>query len=395
MSRFFARGRRAKAGRNHTKKSVLVALTAAIFGSLLSGSLQAAEKITFTDLAGRTVSVEAPVKAMILGEGRYLPSLAILDRDNPLARVAGMMGEFELFDPAGYKQFAEHFPAIEDIPRVGRNSAATMDIERVAALNPDVAVFGIGGTHSPGEGHTDIIEKLEAAGIPVVFIDFRNEPLENTPKSMRLLGRLTGKEAEAEEFLNFYDEQLAKVTKRLEGVTDKPTVFMELHVGLRPECCNSIGRQMLGRLVDFAGGENIFGDTIPGSFAAVSVEELLVRQPDIYIGSAIGSVLTAEQFPNRIVLGSYAEETVARQTLAHVRERTGLKSLDAVKADRVFAIWHHFYNSPMHFAVIQAMAKWFHPDLFADISPEQSLVEFFDRFQAFPINGVYWVSLEK
>lgn len=394
MKHIFARGRRAKADRNQTRQSVMAVLTAAIFGSLLSGFVHAAEKITVTDLAGRNVTVNAPVKAMILGEGRYLPSIAILDKDNPLHRIAGMMGDFELYDPAGYRQYAEHFPTLDDIPRIGRNSAATMDIERVAALMPDLAVFGLGGGHSPGERHTDIIEKLEAAGIPVIFIDFRIEPLTNTPKSMRLLGRLMGREAEAEDFLRFYEKQLETVMTRLDGVEDKPSVFMELHVGLKPECCNSIGRQMLGRMVDFAGGRNIFADAIPGSFAAVSLEELLVRQPDIYIGSAIGSILTADQFPKRIVLGAYADKSVAERTLAQIHERTGLQHLAAVKAERVHAIWHHFYNSPMHFAVIQAMAKWFHPALFADLSPEQSLREFFDRHQPFSMNGVYWVSLE-
>jgi iron complex transport system substrate-binding protein len=394
MYQFFARGQRAKADKNPGKHSMLVALTAAIFGSLLSGSVHSADTITVTDLAGRTVSVDAPVEAVILGEGRYLPSIAILDRENPLQRIAGMMGEFELYDPAGYKQYAEHFPAIEEIPRIGKNNAATMDIERVAALTPDLAIFGLGGGHSPGEKHTDIIEKLEAAGIPVIFIDFRIEPLENTPKSMRLLGKVFGKEAEAEAFLSFYQAELDKVTKRLHGVTDKPSVFMELHVGLKPECCNSIGRQMLGRMVDFAGGKNIFADSIPGSFAAISLEQLLVQQPDIYIGSAIGSVLTADQFPKRIVLGSYADKAVAKRTLSFIHDRTGLKSLEAVQANRVHAVWHHFYNSPMHFAVIQAMAKWFHPDLFADLNPDLALTEFFDRFQPFPKNGVYWVSLE-
>ena len=394
MYQFFARQRRAKAGKNPSKHSMLVALTAAIFGSLLSGSVRSADTITVTDLAGRAVTVDAPVKAVILGEGRYLPSVAILDRENPLQRITGMMGDFELYDPAGYKQFAEHFPAIEDIPRIGKSSAATMDIERVAALTPDLAIFGLGGGHSPGEEHTDIIEKLEAAGIPVIFIDFRIEPLEHTPKSMRLLGQVFGKEAEAEAFLSFYEAELGKVTKRLNGVEDRPSVFLELHVGLKPECCNSIGRQMLGRMVDFAGGRNIFAESIPGSFAAISLEQLLVRQPEIYIGSAIGSVLTADQFPKRIVLGAYADKAVAKRSLSFIHDRTGLKSLKAVQANHVHAIWHHFYNTPMHFAAIQTMAKWFHPDLFADVKPGLALTEFYQRFQPFPMNGVYWVSLE-
>ncbi|MBO6838753.1 MAG: Fe3+-hydroxamate ABC transporter substrate-binding protein, partial [Alphaproteobacteria bacterium] len=66
---------------------------AAIF--IAAVSAQAKDLVTVTDLAGRTVEVAVPVQRIVLGEGRFLPSLGILDREDPTARIVGMMGDFE------------------------------------------------------------------------------------------------------------------------------------------------------------------------------------------------------------------------------------------------------------------------------------------------------------
>ena len=58
----------------------LLALAAATL--IWSANASAGETVTLTDIAGREVTVEVPVKHMILGEGRFLPSIGILDRRN-------------------------------------------------------------------------------------------------------------------------------------------------------------------------------------------------------------------------------------------------------------------------------------------------------------------------
>lgn len=355
---------------------------------------KAGETVELTDLAGRTVSVQVPVQRIILGEGRFLPTLAILDRDNPVERVVGSMSDFELYDPTGFALYKKHFPSLADIAHVGKSSAASFNLETVISLNPDVLLLGIGGGHSPSEKHTDVLEKLTKAGVPVVFLDFRVEPLANTPTSMKLLGTLMGKEAEAEEFLSFYRSEMDKVQSLLAGIDKRPTVFMELHVGLRPGCCSAMGNQLMGRFIDWAGGKNLVGDQIPGTHGTVSLEYLLTAQPDIYIATAIGSPMTVEKFPERIALGAGATASMARDSLARVQLRKGFSNLDAVTSGKAYAIWHHFYNTPMHVAAIQAMATWFHPDRTKELSPQTTLREFFQRFQPIPLDGLYWTGLE-
>ena len=51
-------------------------------------------------------------------------------------------------------------------------------------------------------------------------------------------------------------------------------------------------------------------------------------------------------------------------------------------------------SSPLNVAAVQAIAKWLHPDLFADLDPEATLRTLYERFQAVPLSGVYWTGLE-
>lgn len=366
-----------------------------LLGLLISlSSAQAKEQIELTDLSGRKVKVSVPVDHIILGEGRFLPTLGILDRDDPTKRVVGMMGEFKKYDPASYAQYRKHLPQIDKIPLIGSSSSASFSVEKAFTVKPDVALFGLASGHGPNNKNKSILDQFKSAGIPVVIIDFRIDPLVNTPKSLKILAKLFGKEKEANEFLTFYHQQLGIVSERLHNVKKRPTVFMESRVGLMPNCCEAIGNAMMGRFISWAGGRNVFGDLIPGTHGMVNVEHLITSQPDIYIGTAIGSTITQKKFPKFIALGANTEEAMAKVSLERATKRTGLAELKSVQAGRAYAIWHHFYNTPMNVAAVQAMAKWFHPDLFRDLDPRQTLETYFNRFQPFPVDGVYWTILK-
>ena len=56
------------------------------------------------------------------------------------------------------------------------------------------------------------IEKLGKVGIPLVYVDFREKPMENTEASMRIMGKLFGKETKAEDFIKFRADSIARVT---------------------------------------------------------------------------------------------------------------------------------------------------------------------------------------
>ncbi len=58
-----------------------------------------ADMITVKDVTGRDVEVNAPVKHMILGEGRQIYFLAALDREAPFQHVVGWRDDLPKADP--------------------------------------------------------------------------------------------------------------------------------------------------------------------------------------------------------------------------------------------------------------------------------------------------------
>ncbi len=354
----------------------------------------AAAQTTVTDLAGRSVRIPARVERILLGEGRLLPAFAVLEPGDPSARLVGMMGDFEQLDPAGYAPWRTRFPRLDAIPRIGRSQAGTFSDERALALRPQVAIFGLGGGHGPGERDRETLARMEAAGVAIVFVDFRHDPLANTTRSMKVLGEVLGQAERATAFNAYWQQQLQRVQQRLaERKPEPPTVFLESRVGLSEACCETMVG-MMGLLLDAAGGRNIARGLLPGEHGTLNPELLLARQPAVYIGTAIGSAQTQAQSPQRIATGAGVSVDLARQSLQRSLQRPQIRPLQAVQQHRAHAIWHHFYNSPFNVAAVQAMAKWLHPTLFADLDPRQTLQEMHRRFQPIELQGEYWTSVE-
>lgn len=350
--------------------------------------------IMVTDLAGRTVRVPAKVERILLGEGRLLSALAVFDKDDPTRRLVGMMGEFEKLDPPGYAQWARRFPQIDKVPRVGRTSSGSFSDEQAIALKPQLAILGLAGGHGPSERDRETLARLEAAGIAVVFIDLRHDPLAHTPRSMQLLGEVLGKKAEAEAFVGYWRQQLSLVTDRLaKGRPEAPTVFLENRVGLSEGCCDTMVG-LVGKLLDAAGSRNVAKDLVPGEFGTLNPEFLIARQPRFYIGTGIGALATQQQTPTRIVLGADATPEAAQASLARAVQRRGIAQLQAVKEGRAYAMWHHFYNSPFNVVAVQVFAKWLHPELFTDLDPRATLRTMYERFQPIALEGTYWTALQ-
>ncbi|CAN5482182.1 iron-siderophore ABC transporter substrate-binding protein YiuA [soil metagenome] len=375
---------------NKTRRLMLASLGVA--WSLAAGLAQAADGL-LTDLAGRTVRLPASSERILLGEGRLIPALAILEGEDVSRRIVGMPGDFEQLDPAGYAQYVRRFPRLREVAHTGRTTAESFSVEKAIALKPDVALFGLEG-HGPSPNDRETLARLSAAGIVVVFIDFRKEPLQNTVRSMEILGRVLHRDKEAAAFVAEYTAQLALVTRRLATLkAPGPTVFLENRVGLGEECCATMSNGLMGRLLDAAGGTNMAKGLVPGAFGMLSLEHLISRPPDVYIGTAIGSSETVARMPMRIVLGAGIDAQTAQDSLARAVQRKGIATLPAVRQGRAHAIWHHFYNSPFNVVAVQVFAKWLHPELFRDLEPRQTLAMFYQRFQPVPLDGQYWTTL--
>lgn len=367
-------------------------LLTAAYGLLLavSGSVSA-QDIILTDIAGRQVTVDAPVQRMILGEGRQVYLLGALQPEAPFDRVVGWREDFSQADPDNYAHYAERFPELKQIPTFGGFKDGTFDVEQAASLQPDVVLMNLEARQATEDAAYD--EKLAKLGIPIVYVDFREDPLENTTPSMRLMGQLLGKETAAEEFIAFSEAQMARVTDVIaDNTPERPDVFIDRAGGYSEDCCMSFGPGNFGEYVELAGGHNIADGIIPATFGTLNPEQIIAANPDHVVVTG-GSWDAYVPGGNWVGVGPGADQAQAREKLGNLTQRTAMTGIKAVENDDFHAIWHQFYNSPYYFVAVQKMAKWFHPELFADLDPEATMQTLHDRFLPVDYAPGYWVSL--
>jgi iron complex transport system substrate-binding protein len=352
-----------------------------------------ARAVELTDVAGRTVNLAKPAETVVLGDGRVLTAMALLDTENPVRRVEALLSNLEQTDPVLLDYLKAHHPKAANIPMViGTETGASA--EAVITMAPDVAILSMSG-HGPSIDDKEFIAQLEAAAITVVFIDFRLDPMKNTVASVELMGKVLGREKEAAEFISYYEERKQRVTERLAGYTGKrPTVFLQAHIG-RFKCCVGMANGMLGPFVEAAGGRNLSAEAVPGPVGRHTQEFLLSANPDIWIGTASGTPTDFEQGKPYAVLGMHVDRELALRSAKTALESEGLGVLDAVQNGKAYTIWHGFYNSPFNIYVLEVFAKWFHPDLFQDIDPEATFAEVHQRFLPLENAGLYSVRLSE
>lgn len=370
-------------------------LAIAASACLASAPSALAETITVTDLAGRTVEVEKDPSAIVLGEGRMIYSLALLDRDNPFERVVGWKDDMILYDPDAWRKYEAAFPEAGDIQRLGSPYSDEWNLEAVISSGTEVVFMNLGNLMKAQE--SGIIDKLEEAGVATVFVDFRQDPTQNTVPSIQLLGRILDERDNADAFTDFYNAQMKRIYAAVDGIPleDRPVVFIERAAGYNPnKCCGTFGSANLGRLVELAGGRNWGSQKFPGFGGNVSLEAVFADDPAVIIGTG-ANWAEANPETTAVLFGYEASEEGVQDRLAALAAREGWPELQAVKTGRFHSVYHQFYNSPYHFVAMQAFAKWLHPELFEDLDPDATMAELHERFLPIGYSGVFWASLNK
>ncbi len=266
-------------------------------------------------------------------------------------------------------------------------------MEKAISLDTDVVTLNLGGLDRARE--SGMIDQLTAVGIPVVVIDYRQFPLENTVPSTILLGRLFGEEERAQEIVDFYLQQVNKVYSVIESVeAEKPLVLLDRAAGIQSaaDCCRTYASANLGLMIERAGGVNLGSDLLPGASGTLNAEQIFVSDPDVIIATG-SNWFTYNPEGDFVSMGYFTDPEDARMRLKALGEkRPGWTEMRALKDGRHHAVWHQFYNSPYNFAILQQFAKWFYPEEFSDMDPVANFAEFHDRFLPISYSGTFFVS---
>lgn len=368
-------------------ESAMTLLRPLLAALALVASLGAAQAdVTVTDILGRQVTLPEPADRIVLGEGRHLSVLGLI-HDDPVALVAGWRLDKPL-DPPTMQAYREKFPAIDAITSVGAGNR-DISVESIIALEPDLVVLTLIDQKDPAMEIAR--QQLEAAGIPVAYVDFFSHPQENSIPSLRILGTLTGAEGRAEEFAQFYDSHMARIRDRLaDPAIQRPRVFFHVHAA-PTGCCSTVGSGIFRDFIQTAGGQNIGSDVVKGVLGNVSLEYLIGADPDFYV--ATGGAHMASR--GGLVLGPDVDAEDAQASFQALISAPGFSSLRAVEQGHAAGVWHLFNDSPIHIVLIEYLARTFHPDLFADTDPLDTMRQIETRFSPVAVPGTWWVTPQR
>jgi iron complex transport system substrate-binding protein len=369
------------------KMVLAILVTMFVLGALRLPAAAAEVPITITDVTGRHVTLPRPAQRILLAEGRQIIALALIHPD-PVSVLAGWLGDFRKNDSETYALYRQKFPVIDQLPVLGIGSDGTFSVEQAIALHPDVAVLGV--SFAPGGRGSDVARQLEAAGIPVVFTDFFIDPFRNTLPSMRVLGRVVGRDRQAEDFVAFYESHMKRIADRLaQAPFRRPSILVESHAGVT-DCCYASGAGNVGRFIAFAGGDSISALVSAGPTAHLGLEYVISKDPEIYVGTG-GAHLKAS---GGLVIGPGFDAETIRARLEAVVARPGFSELRAVRDGRVHGLAHGIMSTPLNLLATEALARWINPKLMTDIDPDATAAEINARFAAVPLRGIYWIDLK-
>lgn len=214
----------------------------------------AAQQPAVTDDRGKTVALAAPAQRAI----------ALAPHLTELAFAAGAGARL-----VGVARFSDYPQAALRVTQVG--DAARVDVERVAALRPDLILAWKSGNQA-GD-----VERLERLGYAV----FVSEParLSDIPRLLRAIGTFAGTTPAAERAAAAFEQEMRSLRARF-GSAPKVRVFYE--VWHRPLITVN-GAHMISDVIALCGGENVFA-SVSLLTPSVSLEAVAAARPDVILG---------------------------------------------------------------------------------------------------------------
>ncbi len=356
-------------------KTLLLAAVAA-----LAFAGQAFADITVTDVKGRTVTVPDVPERVVLGF-YYEDYLAIAGPDALDKVVALSLSTWKDWRPNQFALYEKALPKLSSIPDVGNTEDNTFSIEKVVAAKPDLLILAAWSYDALGEG----VKQIEAAGIPIVVLDYNAQTVEKHVASTLALGKLMGTQDRAEQLAKDYEAAMADIDARIKaaGPTEKK-VYVELAQKGAAEVGNSYGDTMWGALVEKLGGKNIAKGQV-GNWGPLSPEYVLAEKPDLIF-------LAGSEWVNRpqsVQVGFDADPAVTRERMKPYVERAGWSELPAVKTGQVHAIYHGGARTLSDFVYAQYIGKQLYPDAFKDVDPAKNIADYYAKWLPIKADGVF------
>lgn len=219
-------------------------------------------------------------------------------------------------------------------PKVGGFS--TVNIERVIAAKPDLVFAALGNTE-------EVVDHLRKLGLTVVTLN--PDSVQGTLQDIKLVGKATGKETEAETLVASMQGRIDAVTEKVNGASERPTV---MHVVWYDPIWVSGNNTFQDELIEIAGGENAFPDL--EGWQIVTLEKFLTTDPDVIL---VNSGTGMDGTENDLIYRYFTEEP-------------RFQNLKAIQEDRIYIVPSDIIDrgGPRIVDAIEIVVGDVHPDLF-------------------------------
>ena len=176
---------------------------------------------------------------------------------------------------AGVTEYCDYPPEALARPSVGGFSGATISMEQIRVLRPDLVLLS-------ADMHIRVVSLLDALDIP----SFALEPFNfrEVYETIALIGKLSGCDEKAEEVISEMKRKISGVEERIGG-QEPVNVFWVLS---EDPLITAGGETFVSEAISLGGGVNIFGD-LKERWPSVSFEQVLLRNPRwIIFGNDLG-----------------------------------------------------------------------------------------------------------
>lgn len=218
-----------------------------------------AAAVTVTDDLGHSVTLAQPARRVV----------SLAPHATEILYAAGLGARV-----VGAVSYSDYPPEAQAVPRVGGYN--NLDMERIAALAPDLVVAWHEGNH-PAQ-----LDMLRRLGLTLYISDPRE--LDSVAATIERLGRLGASEAQAGAAAADYRRTLGELRARY---AQQPPITVFYQIWNRPLMTVN-DAHLIGKVLTLCGGRNVFG-TLDAVTPTVSEEAVLQAAPQVVIASGMGT----------------------------------------------------------------------------------------------------------
>ena len=341
--------------------------------------------ITVTDTLDRQVEIpDAPQRILL---GFYFEDFMAVAGADAFDRVVAISREtWAGWRNLQWQTYTAAIPRLEQLVDVGEVESGTFSLEAAIATRPDVAILAAWQYNALG----DMAGRLEAAGIPIVVLDYNAQTVAKHVQSTLLFGQIMGAQPRAKELADQYAAEVAAIEARIAALPagNAPTVYVELGRKGAGEVDNTYSGTQWGSVIDQLGATNIADGQI-SNWGKLGPEYVLAQNPAVIL--LAGSGWVGQQLS--VLMGPGVDPALTHERMRAYLGRPGWDGLDAVRNGRVFGVYHGGNRTLYDYAFLQFVAKALYPDAFGDLDPQAALDRFFATYMPVAFAGTYMTRL--